>query len=64
MLGNGFLADSVISVAVHTRRSWKEEKVIHRTCHFRHTWISDDGEDIYIRKLEKDKQIRVSQLIL
>ena len=33
-------------------------------CHFRHTWISNDGEDIYIWKLEKDKQIRVSQLIL
>ena len=26
MLGNGFLADSVISVAVHTRRSWKVRK--------------------------------------
>ena len=26
-------------------------------CHFRHTWISNDGEDIYIWKLEKDKQI-------
>ena len=22
-------------------------------CQFRHTWINDVGEDIYIRKLEK-----------
>ena len=33
------------------------KKVIHGTCLFHHTWISDVGENIYIQKLEKDKQI-------
>ena len=41
---------------VHTSRS-REVKKVFRKCHLRHTWISDVSEDIYIWKLEKDKQI-------
>ena len=44
-------------ISIHTHRLRKVKKVIHGTCLFHHTWISDVGENIYIQKLEKDKQI-------
>ena len=41
---------------VYTSRL-REVKKVFRRCHLRHSWISDVSEDIYIWKLEKDKEI-------